>query len=321
MGGPGAPRRLVVSQSQALGSSARLCEGVSRVSAQRPPLCSVRRQQAALCAAVTLPSGAESPAASPRSAGRRVGPSRKARRAQPRRPRPDEEPPASFELLSGDARLVVGTDGSLVLFQSDSARPSARARAIVPWFVARHGATAQLAQPGSPQEGLLELRWGDLARLRVTATSRQDQPVLHWTHNLAHGFLVDFAVRPRPGAAHPRDMAELVVDLASAGEWFGGGHTMRQHWPLNDGAWEVGPHYPFDNGPNGLNTLVGHHWVTSSGALVLTDPDTPYLHVGLNSPPPRRNWFSGHVHKISWGVGIQARPTLKTLFCEAEHQL
>jgi hypothetical protein len=74
-------------------------------------------------------------------------------------------------------------------------------------------------------------------------------------------------------------MAELVIDLASAGHFYGGGHLMRQHWPLNKGAWEVGPHYPFDNGPNGLNTLAASHFVTSSGALVMADPDTPYLHV------------------------------------------
>lgn len=36
-----------------------------------------------------------------------------------------------------------------------------------------------------------------------------------------------------------------------------------------------------------------------------TDPDTPYFHVGLNCPPPRRSWISGGVKKISWGVGIQ----------------
>jgi hypothetical protein len=123
--------------------------------------------------------------------------------------------------------------------------------------------------------------------------------------NLSDGFLVEFAVRPRPGAAHPRDMAELVLDVASAGHWYGGGHLMRQHWPLERGAWEIGPHYPFDNGPNGVNTLLGSHWVTSNGALVMVDPDTPYLHVGLNSPPPRKNWFLGGLRKISWGVGIQ----------------
>lgn len=48
----------------------------------------------------------------------------------------------------------------------------------------------------------------------------------------------------------------------------------------------------------------------SAGLLVATDPDTPYLHVGLNCPPPRRSWLSGGVKKISWGVGIQASPQI-----------
>ena len=28
-------------------------------------------------------------------------------------------------------------------------------------------------------------------------------------------------------------MAELRVDVEEAGDWFGGGHLMKQHWPLN----------------------------------------------------------------------------------------
>lgn len=43
-----------------------------------------------------------------------------------------------------------------------------------------------------------------------------------------------------------------------------------------------------------------------------TNPDTPYFHVGLNCPPPRRSWLSGGVKKISWGVGIQVRTTPAT---------
>ena len=34
---------------------------------------------------------------------------------------------------------------------------------------------------------------------------------------------------------------------------FGFKFNMRRY---NLGCWEVGPHYPFDNGPNGINTLV-----------------------------------------------------------------
>ncbi|OUS49434.1 hypothetical protein BE221DRAFT_50160, partial [Ostreococcus tauri] len=78
---------------------------------------------------------------------------------------------------------------------------------------------------------------------------------------------------------------------------------MAQHWPLNEGCMEIGPHYPFDNGPNGLNTLVSSHWVTSKGVAVVADPDTPYFHVGLNAP--YATWFDGFMSKRKFGVGIQ----------------
>lgn len=37
---------------------------------------------------------------------------------------------------------------------------------------------------------------------------------------------------------------------------------MRQLWPLNRASLETGPYYPFDNGPNGVNTLVAPQWLT-----------------------------------------------------------
>ncbi len=37
---------------------------------------------------------------------------------------------------------------------------------------------------------------------------------------------------------------------------------MRQLWPLNRASLETGPFYPFDNGPNGVNTLVAPQWLT-----------------------------------------------------------
>jgi len=86
---------------------------------------------------------------------------------RPARLRPADDPPrATYELRSGAARLVVGTDGSLALFRGDAAAPTLLARAVIPWFVARHGAA--VADPSAP-EGELELRWGDSARLRVAS--------------------------------------------------------------------------------------------------------------------------------------------------------
>ncbi len=57
-------------------------------------------------------------------------------------------------------------------------------------------------------------------------------------------------------------MAEVCLDLQPSGHWFGGGHFMRQLWPLDAASWETGPYYPFDNGPNGLNTLISPQWMT-----------------------------------------------------------
>jgi hypothetical protein len=77
--------------------------------------------------------------------------------------------------------------------------------------------------------------------------------------DLEEGFLLEWSVKNEPSTNH---MAEVTLDMNTAGHWFGGGHFMRQHWPLNLGAFEVGPFFPFDNGPNGLNTLTSPHWVT-----------------------------------------------------------
>ena len=125
-----------------------------------------------------------------------------------------------------------------------------------------------------------------------------------WNAGLEHGFVLDFSVFLNKVADPEHASAEIAVDLAVSGDWFGGGHLMRQHWPLNSGCWEVGPHYPFDNGPNGVNTLVSTHWVSSAGAAVLCDPDTPYLHVGLNAPVSNM-WDNLGGSNRAFGVGIQ----------------
>lgn len=116
--------------------------------------------------------------------------------------------------------------------------------------------------------------------------------------NLEEGFLCEFSVRERNGVK----MAEVTLDMEQSGYWFGGGHFMKQHWPLNLGAFEVGPFFPYDNGPNGLNTLTAAHWMTSRGLLVLADPETPFFHVGLNAPSegPNDGWI-----QRTWGTGVQ----------------
>ncbi len=60
---------------------------------------------------------------------------------------------------------------------------------------------------------------------------------------------------------------------------------MRQLWPLNRASLETGPFYPFDNGPNGVNTLVAPQWLTR---YVLVS-GKPYIcltqRVVVTSPP------------------------------------
>jgi hypothetical protein len=90
--------------------------------------------------------------------------------ARPRSEWSDEA--LTFELCSGDARLVVGTDGSLALFRGDAAAPSAVGRVVIPWFVARNGAKASVATEEGVS-GALELNWGENARLRVTSTEER----------------------------------------------------------------------------------------------------------------------------------------------------
>ncbi|GBG63182.1 hypothetical protein CBR_g36951 [Chara braunii] len=155
--------------------------------------------------------------------------------------------------------------------------------------------------------GIVVVKWSEDAVLRVVpAGSRKMAKVAQsengsraWTENLEEGFVLDFTVRRCKGVL---EMAEVTLDIRSAGHWFGGGHFMKQHWPLNRGAFEVGPFFPFDNGPNGLNTLATPQWVTSKGLLVLADADIPFLHVGMNAPRPGP--YDGWIQR-SWGVGVQ----------------
>lgn len=109
--------------------------------------------------------------------------------------------------------------------------------------------------------------------------------------------LLDFRVSNTSASAN----AEIAVHLEPSGYWFGGGHFIRQVWPLNGAALEVGPWLAFDNGPNGVNTLLGPHWMTSCGLLVAVDPNIPFLHVGMNAPVVDK----GDWKPRKWGVGIQ----------------
>eukprot|EP00850_Spirogloea_muscicola_P006760 SM000032S12144 [mRNA] locus=s32:710768:722399:- [translate_table: standard] len=156
--------------------------------------------------------------------------------------------------------------------------------------------------------GAFEISWSDGAALRVLPagsnlkdlSNRDDAGTDHdWATKLEEGFIMEYSIKHRPADV---EMAELVLDMRPSGHWFGGGHFMKQHWPLNLATFEVGPFFPFDNGPNGLNTLTAPQWMTSKGLLVLADPDTPFLHVGMNAPVPGPH--DGWIQR-SWGTGVQ----------------
>jgi hypothetical protein len=116
-----------------------------------------------------------------------------------------EQPPQPDELRSGAARLLVRTDGTLVLLRDEAV--TATGRAVVPWFVARQGARATVTNAAAGS-GRLEMRWGDNAVLRITATSHPEKPALSWDQVRGPGALVH--------AQHAPQHRSLAAQLLSA---------------------------------------------------------------------------------------------------------
>eukprot|EP00889_Picochlorum_renovo_P003452 jgi/Picre1/30482/NNA_005846.t1 len=190
----------------------------------------------------------------------------------------------------GVARLV--SEASLVL-------PDVCAGVLPSIITKKDCGSNTISAKGKDVEEVL-VRWGPkespYALLHVIAHHRHEE---EWTGGMKKGFVLEFKVQ---ADAAPSSGAEISVKLEPSGHWFGGGHFIRQIWPLNDASLEVGPWYAFDNGPNGVNNLVGAHWITSCGLLVSVDPSTQYLHIGMNAPNKSRKWQS---ISRKWGVGIQ----------------
>jgi hypothetical protein len=146
----------------------------------------------------------------------------------------------------------------------------------------------------------MTVRWGPKeSPLAILEVSGHHVKGNHgWSEKMSKGFVLEFKIA---ADLAPSTGAEISVHLEPSGHWFGGGHFIRQIWPLNDASLEVGPWYAFDNGPNGVNNLVGAHWMTSCGLLVSVDPSAQYLHIGMNAPKKtKKEWKSR-----KWGVGIQ----------------
>lgn len=208
----------------------------------------------------------------------------------------------------GGSRLTVRADGTLTMLgPGPDATPQSLSVSLPP----SAGKFAPVAS--SPIGALLAVQWPEGITLVVWPASdktAESDPASKsfkpWAGGITEGFLLEFTVPadvPPFGnpVRIPTAAAELTVDLAPGGRWYGGAHLLRQLWPLDRAQWEVGPLYPFDHGPNGLGSVVGAHWVSSGGTLVAVDPRTPMLHAGLNAPSAPRPVGEPRY----FGVGIQ----------------
>lgn len=59
--------------------------------------------------------------------------------------------------------------------------------------------------------------------------------------------------------------SEILSSNSARTRWYGCCHLMRQLWPVDAACLEIGPFYQFDNGPNGVNTLLDPTWVNTNG--------------------------------------------------------
>ncbi|GJQ13410.1 hypothetical protein GpartN1_g5201.t1 [Galdieria partita] len=88
-------------------------------------------------------------------------------------------------------------------------------------------------------------------------------------------------------------------ELPISGHWYGGAHSLRQFWPTERACLELGPYYPFDNGPQGLCGLVDPSWVSSEGLVLSVDPfHSKFLHIGLHSPKQQKA-------ARQWNIGLE----------------
>lgn len=86
-------------------------------------------------------------------------------------------------------------------------------------------------------------------------------------------------------SGHTRTAAVEAAFKLGGTSCFGLGHLIFQHWPLQSGVLELGPFYPFDNGPNGVCTLIEPTLVSADGAVFVTNDTSRCLREELNATP------------------------------------
>eukprot|EP00227_Mantoniella_beaufortii_P007003 CAMPEP_0197615180 /NCGR_PEP_ID=MMETSP1326-20131121/59900_1 /TAXON_ID=1155430 /ORGANISM="Genus nov. species nov., Strain RCC2288" /LENGTH=620 /DNA_ID=CAMNT_0043184061 /DNA_START=140 /DNA_END=1999 /DNA_ORIENTATION=+ len=221
-----------------------------------------------------------------------------------------ELPMLEWLVSDGGSTLKVRGDGTLTLLGPGPGATPQPLSISLPSSATTSSSAASAASPAGTG-ALLAVDWPGGVRLVVwpASSSAAHDPAgkfTPWAGGISEGFLLELTVPAEvPPSSYPAGIptaaAELKVDLAAGGRWYGGAHMLRQLWPLDRAEWEVGPLYPFDHGPNGLGSVVGAHWVSSGGTLVAVDPRTPMLHAGLNAPSAPRPASDPRF----FGVGIQ----------------
>ena len=144
------------------------------------------------------------------------------------------------------ASLTIHADGQLVLKRSESCngqvfeREVTKARVRIPrsgpsTFSSLHWTVSYEEDDG------ISIVWPHRATLTVFPTKIRCTDVdksEDWRQGFNNGFTFKFTTHGGEGTS------EVTVDMRSSGRWYGGGHLMKQHWPLNNGCWEVGPFMP-----------------------------------------------------------------------------
>jgi myogenesis-regulating glycosidase len=113
-----------------------------------------------------------------------------------------------------------------------------------------------------------------------------------------HGSIDAFDVQVVAAADARSVQADFSLD--DLGPTFGLGHLMMQHWPMQNGALELGPFYAFDNGPSGLCTLAVPTVISGSGFAIICDDTSPCLHLSLNAAGANVAART----PLKWGVGV-----------------